>query len=234
MGTTQAHPKSEPLRNRISPAYLHPQAQAGQLLYHRWQLAGPEGENRMQMKRGRSGGGGRTQQFLYSMPPFLSKQSLYCYPTVSQNVQLLVQPETLWGKSQKLLPVGICCGDKKSSCTGLAVTRFTLKTNKPIAYGSFGAHCKILYPVQVQQEVRDAPSIHCHLHTASADRYPGLSSMTIYIHTHTPTHIYVYTYTHPHTYIHIFHLYIYAYPKTTCHPNGTPFRQAGKQWQPQV
>lgn len=50
--------------------------------------AEPEKENRMQMERGRSGWGAELSSFSIPRPPFLSKQSLNCYPivTVPQNV----------------------------------------------------------------------------------------------------------------------------------------------------
>ena len=33
-----------------------------------------------------------------------------------------------WGKSQKLLPVGSCCGSRESSCAGLVTTKLSLRT----------------------------------------------------------------------------------------------------------
>lgn len=50
--------------------------------------AGPEGENRMQMKGEDVGEGAELSSFFTPRPPLLPKQSLHCYPvvTVPQNV----------------------------------------------------------------------------------------------------------------------------------------------------
>lgn len=65
-----------------------------------------------------------------------------------QKVWLVVQPETLWGKSQKLRPVGSWCRGQKQLHTHacLAATKVTLLTN--IAYSSLGTRLKVLDPVQ--------------------------------------------------------------------------------------
>lgn len=119
----RAHPRAEPLRTgsrfpSLCPSPLPcPKAQAGQLLI----LEGRRTPGKNTCCRGKGeevGEGADLRSFCIPRLHFLSKQSPHCYPivTVPQKVQLLVQPETLRGKGQKILPVGTCCGGKHS-CT---------------------------------------------------------------------------------------------------------------------
>lgn len=109
-GTPKGWTTSEQDQSRLP----HPKAQAEQLLDLPWQLDQRE-RTGCRWKGEDVGEGAELGSFSTPRPPFLPKQTLHCYPvvTVPQNVLLLVQPETLWGSSQKRLPVGSCCGGRK-------------------------------------------------------------------------------------------------------------------------
>lgn len=104
----QAHPRAGPLQNRIHAALLALRLEQSShfILGGSW----TGGRTGCSCKGEEVGEGPELSHFPTPHPSFFSTVStLWPNCDLPQNVYLLVQLETLWGKSQKWLPVGSCC-----------------------------------------------------------------------------------------------------------------------------
>lgn len=170
-----------------------PRAQAGQLLYPRWQLGWREGTGR-RWKGEEVGEGADLCSFSTPHPASLSKQSPHC-----SRLWLCPRTSSFWfnlkhsgetARNDSRLAAAV---EAETAAAGTWLHRIHLDNKQGHACSSLGTGRRtlILCRSYVQQGDRTPQHIRHCLHNVSADRYSRFSSVSFFFNpetTHHPTH----------------------------------------------